>query len=256
MGKIKSFTVDKLKVEVYSTRQTMGTFAAQAVAEGMKELIAKQGLVTMVFAAAPSQNEFLATLIQTPGIDWSKVIAFHLDEYIGLPEDAPQRFTRFLKDHLFDQVKPGKVYYIDGNTTDPEKECIRYGGLLQEHPIDIACIGIGENGHIAFNDPPVADFNDPKIVKAVEIDLKCRQQQVNDGCFEKLTDVPTKALTLTIPTIMAAKRIFCIVPGKTKSEAVVKTVKGEISTDCPASILRRHEQAILYLEPDSAEKLQ
>lgn len=255
MSKIKTLTADKLRVEVYSNRQTMGEAAAKAVAESMKELIAKQGSVTMAFAAAPSQNEFLATLIQTSDIDWSKVIAFHLDEYIGLPAEAPQRFTRFLKEHLFDQVKPGKVYYMDGTASDPEKECLRYSSLLQEHPIDIACIGIGENGHIAFNDPAVADFNDPKIIKIVEMDLKCRQQQVNDGCFEALDKVPTNALSMTIPTIMSAEKIFCIVPGTTKSEAVAKTINGKITTECPASILRQHEQAILYLEPDSAEKL-
>lgn len=255
MSKIKTLTADKLRVEVYSNRQTMGEAAAKAVAESMKELIATQGSVTMAFAAAPSQNEFLATLIQTSDIDWSKVIAFHLDEYIGLPAEAPQRFTRFLKEHLFDQVKPGKVYYMDGTASDPEKECLRYSSLLQEHPIDIACIGIGENGHIAFNDPAVADFNDPKIIKIVEMDLKCRQQQVNDGCFEALDKVPTNALSMTIPTIMSAEKIFCIVPGTTKSEAVAKTINGKITTECPASILRQHEQAILYLEPDSAEKL-
>ncbi len=256
MSKIKKLTADKLRVEVYSTRQTMGEAAAKAVKEAMKELITKRGSVTMAFAAAPSQNEFLATLIQIPDIDWSKVIAFHLDEYIGLTAEAPQRFTRFLKEHLFDQVKPGQVYYMDGTATDPEKECLRYSSLLQEHSIDIACIGIGENGHIAFNDPAVADFNDPKIVKIVDMDLKCRQQQVNDGCFEALNKVPTKALSMTIPTIMSAERIFCIVPGKTKSEAVAKTINGKITTECPASILRQHKQAVLYLEPDSAEKLQ
>lgn len=255
MDKIKTTTADKLNVGVYSSRGNMGTAAAEAVGKLMKELIARQGSITMVFAAAPSQNEFLSDLTRMPGIDWSKVTAFHLDEYIGLPEEAPQRFTHFLKEHLFDRVKPGKVHYMNGNAPDPEEECIRYANLVKENPIDIACIGIGENGHIAFNDPPVADFNDPKLVKVVELDEQCRRQQVHDGCFSSLEEVPTHAFSMTIPAIMSARWIFCMVPGSTKSTAVKKTIEGEITTKCPASILRTHKKAMLFLDKDSAKDL-
>jgi glucosamine-6-phosphate deaminase len=244
-------TADKLRVEIYEDRPSMGLAAATAVVTELKGLLAQYDEVNMVFAAAPSQNEFLASLVATEGIDWSRVNAFHLDEYIGLPKDAPQRFANFLKNAIFDKLPFKSVNLLDGNV-EPAVECARYGSLLAKHPLHIACIGIGENGHLAFNDPPVADFEDPSAVKVVELDDICRNQQVNDGCFPTVADVPTHALTLTIPAIMAAKSLYCMVPGPTKTNAVMRTVTGPISTECPASIMRKHDKACLYVDRAAA----
>jgi len=252
---INSFILGKMVVKVFPDRATMGQAAGRAVASKMEEMLKKKDL-TMVFAAAPSQNEFLEELSKSRGVDWKRVTAFHLDEYVGLPNTAPQNFGQYLRKKLFDKIRPGKVHYLNGMAEDPEAECDRYTALLKGHPFDIACIGIGENGHLAFNDPPVANFNDPKRVKVVELDLTSRQQQVNDGCFQTLEEVPKKAMSLTLPTIFSAKFIYCIVPGSTKAEAVKKTLEGPITTACPATILRRHENAILFLDQDSAKKLQ
>jgi glucosamine-6-phosphate deaminase len=247
---IRTETVDRLKVEVYASRSDLGAAAAYDVANTMKELLKHKGQIRMVFAAAPSQNEFLSTLKSIEGIDWPRVTAFHMDEYIGLPMDAPQRFGTFLCRGLFDEVKPGEVHLID-SSSDIDAECQRYSRLIQETPIDIVCLGIGENGHIAFNDPPVADFEEEALVKSVELDLACRKQQVNDGCFGALGDVPTHALTLTIPALFAGAHLYCMVPGVTKTAAVKRTLNGLISTECPSTILRRHSDCTLYVDRDS-----
>jgi len=252
---IKEFTSEKLKVKIYNSRQAMGLEAAVEAASKIKELIAKKGEINMIFAAAPSQNEFLASLVADSEIDWSKVNAFHMDEYIGLGSDAPQGFGNFLRDRIFGKVGFKSVNYLNGNAANIEEECARYSDLLKNNPTDIVCMGIGENGHIAFNDPHVAEFNDSKLVKAVELDDKCRNQQVNDGCFANFNLVPTHALTLTIPALMAAKVAFCMVPAKTKADAVYNTVNGEISEVCPASILRTRDNATLYVDMDSGSKL-
>ncbi len=252
----RELTVDKLRVRVYGSRQTMAVAAARAVADTIRRCIDQRGSCVVVFAAAPSQKEFLEALRLSQAIDWSHVKAFHLDEYLGLPEEAPQRFSRFLKEKLFDWVPLAEVHYLNGNADDPQKECIRYSRLLAENPIDIACIGIGENGHIAFNDPPVADFEDPYRIKVVELDEKCRLQQVHDGCFASLAEVPTHALTMTIPSIMSAKWVYCAVPGPTKQEAVKSAIEGPISTACPASILRRHPRSVLFLDSPAASLLE
>jgi len=253
MGLIKEMQVDKLKVKIYETRQELGEGAAKEASAKIKELIESKGEINIIFAAAPSQNEFLASLVTDKEIDWSKINAFHMDEYVGISKDAPQAFSNFLKDRIFSKVPFKSVNYIDVSAKDPEKECERYAALLKQYPADIVFMGIGENGHIAFNDPPVADFNDKKVVKVVELDQKCRQQQVNDGCFATLDEVPKYAITLTIPTLMSVDYIFCMVPGKTKTEAVTNTLKGEISTACPASILRTHKNATLYIDKDSGK---
>ncbi|WP_010272187.1 glucosamine-6-phosphate deaminase [Paenibacillus senegalensis] len=241
---------DKLKVRVYNSRDDMGRAAAANTAARMKQLLKEKDRIRMVFAAAPSQNEFLQALTEDQQLDWSRVTAFHMDEYIGLPEDAPQRFSQFLKEKLFDKVNPGELHLIQ-SSNGAEEECRRYTELLNEAPIDIVCLGIGENGHIAFNDPPVANFEDPEVMKPVELDDACRRQQVNDGCFPSFDDVPTHALTLTIPTMLSASHLFCIVPGAAKREAVMHTLNGPITTQCPASILRTHPDCTLYLDPDS-----
>jgi glucosamine-6-phosphate deaminase len=251
-GMLREFVVDQLKVKIFRDRKEMGEAAGWAVAEKMREILKTKRPLSMVFASAPSQNEFLGALRQSPGIDWSEVTALHLDEYIGLSSEAPENFGHFLRVKLFEKVHPGKVFYLNGMAEDLEAECRRYAALLKIHPLDIACIGIGENGHLAFNDPPFADFHDPLLVKIVELDGTSRKQQVHDGCFQTLEDVPEKAITLTIPAILSAAFIYCMVPGPTKAEAVRRAIQGPISTSCPASILRTHSDALLFLDEDSA----
>ena len=245
---------NKLDVKIYETRKEMGEAAAERVAEKINELLAQKEEVNMIFAAAPSQNEVIETLIKKE-IDWSRINAFHMDEYIGLGDDAPQSFGNFLKEKIFGRVPFKSVYYLNGNTPNPKEECERYAGLLKKYPADIVCMGIGENGHIAFNDPPVADFNDPELVKIVELDAECRQQQVNDGCFASFGAVPTHALTLTVPALMAGKYLYCVVPGELKAPAVYNTLNQEQSEKYPSTILRSHPNAILYLDKKSSSKV-
>jgi len=245
--------VDQLRVRVYPDRKTMGEAAAADAAAAMIEAIRGRGAVRVAFAAAPSQNEFLAALAANREIDWSKVTAFQLDEYVDLPPDAPQLFGTFLSGALFDRVRPGTLHLIGptGSLEEGQARAREYAALIDAAPLDIVCLGIGENGHLAFNDPPVADFDDPQRVKVVELDTACRRQQVNDGAFLAFDDVPTHAVTLTIPTLMSGRRVVCIVPGPAKRTAVRETLHGPISTACPASILRTHPDATLYLDPDS-----
>ena len=252
---MKTFKKDKLTVEIYENRTLMGEAAARDIKAKIAELLAQKQEINMIFAAAPSQNDVLKSLVEDKTIEWNRVNAYHMDEYIGLDKDAPQGFGNFLKAHIFGLVPFKSVNYIDITTTDPNKEAQRYGKLLQENPTDIVIMGIGENGHIAFNDPPVADFEDEKWVKAVKLDEICRQQQVNDGCFATIDDVPTHAMTLTVPTLVKAPYVFCIVPAKTKANAVWETLNGTIDEHCPATILRMHEQAKLYLDNESSARL-
>ena len=253
---MKSFTKDLLKVNVYETRTEMGEAAARDIKACILSLLKDKETINMIFAAAPSQYEVLAALATDREIPWNRVNAFHMDEYIGLPAGAPQAFGNFLSEHIFGLADFRSVHYIDRSATDAEAECARYAALLAEYPTDIVVMGIGENGHVAFNDPPVADFCDPKAVKPVPLDEICRNQQVHDGCFATLADVPTTAITLTVPTLFAGKHLFCIVPAKTKADAVRATICDEITEACPATVLRRHESAVLYLDGDSASLLE
>ena len=254
MSKILDITAGSLLVKAFDNREEMGKQAAEDAAARMNRMIADKGVVNAVFAAAPSQNEFLAALLKHD-IDWTKVKAFHMDEYIGLPKDAPQGFGNFLREAIFSKAPFMEVNYLNGQAEDPQAECERYAALLEANPPDIVFLGIGENGHLAFNDPGVADFSDPHKVKVVNLDETCRNQQVNDGCFVSFGDVPQTALTLTMSMIMDIKETVVIVPGSTKKDAITGTVLGEISTDCPASILRQHENSVLYLDGDSSEGL-
>lgn len=251
---VQSFKSDKLIVNIYDSRMEMGRYAALEAAAYLRNLLSCKKEIYVVFAAAPSQNEFLQELVAAPNIAWERVHALHMDEYVGLSADAPQGFGNFLKSRIFEKVPFASVHYI-GSEKEPGMACADYEQLLRTHAIDIVFMGIGENGHIAFNDPHVADFNDPEMIKKVDLDLVCRQQQVNDGCFGHLDEVPMYALTLTIPTLFSANRIFCIVPASTKAAAVKATVYGEISPCCPASILRNHDYATLYVDNDSGKYL-
>ena len=248
--------VDNLSIRTFDTRQELGETAAKIMADKVRELLESQKQVNIIFASAPSQNEFLATLAEEQNIAWERINAFHMDEYVGLPANATQNFGNFLKVKLFDKVNPGSVFYVNGNATDINQECERYQELLEKYPTDIVCLGIGENGHIAFNDPHVADFNDPALVKKVELDFASRNQQVNDKCFETLSDVPTDAITLTIPALMKARFAYCMVPGTTKAEAVLNTVVQSISEEFPSTILRNHPNAVLFIDQDSSGKLE
>ncbi|WP_353129197.1 glucosamine-6-phosphate deaminase [Parapedobacter pyrenivorans] len=247
--------IDSLSVNQFADRASMGEAAAQAVLEMIKRLLAQQESVNMVFAAAPSQNEFLAALVCSEEVDWGHVNAFHMDEYVGLPADAPQRFGNFLQQRLFGKLPFRTVNYLNGNAPSLHEECQRYTDLLLQNPIDMVCMGIGENCHIAFNDPHVADFADQAFVKIVDLDTACRQQQVNDRCFDLLAEVPTHALTLTIPALMAADYVFCMVPGFNKANAVAHTLGNDISPLYPSTILRKHRNATLFIDSDSASKL-
>lgn len=251
----KTFKADLLQVCVFETRAEMGQAAAADIEAAILEVLREKESCNMIFAAAPSQNEVLAGLAASGNIPWERVRAFHMDEYIGLAPDAPQGFANFLRAALFDKVPFGAVHCIDC-TADPQAECARYAELLQTYPTDIVVMGIGENGHIAFNDPHVALFEDPETVKAVELDMVCRTQQVHDGCFAALEQVPKTALTLTIPALVAPERVFCVVPASSKAAAVHAAVQGPVSEQCPASILRRHPSAVLYLDAQSAALLE
>jgi glucosamine-6-phosphate deaminase len=233
----------------------MGADAAEDVAQKIKELLDKQENINMIFAAAPSQNEFLAALAEKKEVEWKRIKAFHMDVYVGLDKDHPERFGNFLKERIFDQVPFQQVYYLNGNINGSYEECWRYTKLLRRFPADIVCMGIGENTHLAFNDPHVADFNDPFMVKVVNLDETSRLQQVHDGCFENIKEVPVSAITLTVPALLQADHIYCIVPGMNKANAVYHTLKDEVSERYPSTSLRKHPDAILYLDKESASKL-
>ncbi|MCH7402003.1 6-phosphogluconolactonase [Belliella kenyensis] len=241
-------------VNVFTDPYLVGVAAGEAVEKCIVELQERQDEIRIIFAAAPSQNGLLAYLSNSKKIKWHKIVAMNMDEYIGLPSDADQLFSRFLDEKLF-----SKVYLKDVNVIDTqneiENEIKRYTDLINEGEIDIVCLGIGENGHIAFNDPPVADFEDSEIIKKVTLDDACKIQQVNDGCFESIDEVPKTALTLTVPILMKGKHLFCVVLGSSKSQAVKNTLAGPISISCPASILTTHPDCKFYFDEAAVKDL-
>lgn len=252
---MKQLKVDKLNVKIFDTRAEMGATSALDIKKKFCELLSQKEEINVIFAAAPSQNDVLKSLSEDKDIEWGRINAYHMDEYIGLDKSAPQGFGNFLREHIFGLAPFKSVNYIDCSAKDPEAEAKRYAKILEDNPTDVVIMGIGENGHIAFNDPPVADFNDKVLVKPVKLDEVCRNQQVNDGCFAKIDDVPTHALSLTVPALVGAPYVFCIVPAPTKAWAVKETLTGSIDEHCPASILRTHDNAILYLDKDSSSLL-
>jgi glucosamine-6-phosphate deaminase len=255
---VREFPVDKARVEIFEDRLQAGQAAAFDVSRDIVHHQPESEPARIVFAAAPSQNEFLASLVGKSAIDWSRVSAFHMDEYLGLKRENPASFRYYLQQHLFDQVAipPEHLHLIPGEKVDrPLRVCSAYEELLRSKPIDIVCGGIGENGHLAFNDPAAADFLDPLWVKIVRLDEACRTQQVHDGCFGKFDDVPTHAFTLTLTALMSASVVSVVVPGRRKARAVQKALIGPISAACPASILRGHPGVRIYLDPDSARML-
>jgi len=252
---IKSFHAEQLPVEVYASNQEMGQAAAARVAPLIIEAIQSKGECRIILATGNSQFTFTEALTANPAIDWSKVTCFHMDEYVGVPASHSASFRLWMRERVEDVVHPKVFHYINGDATDPEAECERYAGLLSEKPIDITCMGIGENGHLAFNDPPVADFNDPKVAKIVELEESCKQQQVGEGHFPDLNAVPTHAISLTIPTLLSAKHVFNMVPEARKAEAVYHTVHSPVSTKVPSTILRTQPHAFLFLDSESGARV-
>lgn len=253
---VREWRVDQLQVRLFSNRSALGRAAGLEIAQRLKRVLQEQNQAVVIFAAAPSQNETLDILREVEDIDWRRVVALHMDEYVGLPPSAPQLFGCYLRERIWDTVNPGSVHFLNGNTSNLADECQRYSDLLRLHPADIVCGGIGENGHLAFNDPHVADFTDTSLVKVVELDVACRRQQVHDGCFAHLRVVPTQALTLTIPAIIQARWFYCMVPGNTKTHAVKATLLDPISENVPATIIRTHPRATLFIDEDSGSELQ
>ncbi|MCG9793110.1 6-phosphogluconolactonase [Flavobacterium algicola] len=243
----------KQNINILSNKSTTGIAAGKAVEDCIIELLKTKDSIRIVFAAAPSQDSMLDYLTKSTLIDWKKIVAFHMDEYIGLNPGSPQLFSSYLDANLFSKVAVEKHTIDVSNDVDQEIE--RYTQLLQQGPIDIVCLGIGENGHLAFNDPHVADFNDPKIVKMVDLDDACRIQQVNDGCFQSMERVPERAITLTIPTLFKGSHLFCVVLGANKSEAVKNTLTEPISTSCPASILTTHPDCKFYFDEEAYKQV-
>jgi glucosamine-6-phosphate deaminase len=250
----KFYYTDKLKVEIFNKTEDMGEASASLVSVKLEEAIRAKGIANLILGTGASQYPFLKALFKKK-VEWNKINLFHLDEYIGLSNQHPASFRRFLKERIADKVKPGNVYYLNGDGSDISAEIKRYEELLKSHPVDVACIGIGENGHIAFNDPGVADFNDPQYLKVVEMDEACRKQQVGEGWFPTLNHVPKEAVTLTITAIMDCKTLSCSVPDERKAEAVFNSLTGEIRTSCPASILRMHNDAHLFLDRFAATRI-
>jgi glucosamine-6-phosphate deaminase len=248
-------TYDALTVEVFPSNEELGRAAAEQAAKIIADAVEAQGLANVMLATGNSQLQFLKSLRKHPKVPWIRVQLFHMDEYLGMTADHPASFRRFLNTHIVREVNPAAFYGISGEADDTEAECHRYERLLREYPIDLCCMGFGENGHIAFNDPPYADFSDDQWVKVVELDEVSRRQQVSEGHFASLEDVPKQAITATIPGLLAAKRIIAVVPEQRKAQAVRNALLGEISERCPASILRQVPTATLYLDGESASLL-
>jgi glucosamine-6-phosphate deaminase len=251
---MRESTYDQLPVAVYADNAALGAAAAAQAAATLRAAIAAKGYANAILATGNSQLSMLAVLRQAD-VDWSKVSLFHMDEYIGLNDQHPASFRRFLQEKIVPFVHPAHFYGVQGDARDIPAECRRYTDLLRANPADLCCLGIGENGHIAFNDPPYADFNDPAWVKVVELDEMSRRQQVGEGHFPSLDAVPKQAITLTIPALLAAKRMLCIVPEQRKARPVLAALTGPITPDCPASILRTAPHARLFLDQDSASLL-
>ena len=245
--------IENLPVQVYETREEMGTAAAKNAAKQIRDLIAAKGEANIIFAAAPSQRDVLAALLKED-IDWSAVRGFHQDEYVGISADSPAQFGNFMRRHLFDKAELKALYFMECEKGREAEKCAEYTELLRKFPPDLIFLGFGENGHLAFNDPPVADFDDPLDVKVVELEESCRRQQVNDGCFATLDEVPTHAMTLTMSRLFSVPSAIAVVPTRNKANAVRDALNGPVSTNCPASVLKTHPHAALYLEKDSAEK--
>jgi glucosamine-6-phosphate deaminase len=241
-------------VRVFDSKAAMAAEAARHAGATLREAIARAGHAHVIAATGASQFEFLNGLVKESGIDWARTIFFHLDEYVGLPDTHPASFRRYLKERIVDRVHPGAFHFIDGEAADPEAECRRVGDLLARHPIDVAFVGIGENGHLAFNDPP-ADFETSRPYLVVRLDGACRRQQMGEGWFARIEDVPERAISMSISQILKSREILCVVPDARKAEAVRDCLEGDVSPAHPASALQRHPRTTVFLDADSAALL-
>jgi len=252
---LRTFRADQLAVEVFASNDALSEHVAHRVQRLLATAVERQGSAAAILATGNSQIRFLKRLTELGGVDWSRVTLFHMDEYLGLPADHPAGFRRYMKDRVESLVHPRAFHYIAGDADLPQVECDRYTALLRSQPVDLCCMGIGENGHLAFNDPPVARFDDTAYVKLVKLDHACKMQQVREGHFPGLEAVPGYALTLTVPALMTARTVLCLAPEKRKSNSVRDALQGPVSTACPASFLRRQPHATLLLDTDSASLL-
>lgn len=245
-------TLDELRVLVYDDPHALARAAADQAAAVLREAVAERGVANAMFATGNSQILFVRRLVdETPGVPWEDTIVFHMDEYVGVGPDHQASFRRWIHERIEAPAHPRKTYLLDG-TEDPDVECAQYSALLRRHPLDLCCLGIGENGHLAFNDPPVADLHDPLDLKVVTLDRTCREQQVGEGHFARLEDVPPQAITVTVPALLRARRVLAIVPERRKADAVRKTLMGPIGSECPASALRDTPHAVLLVDRGSA----
>jgi glucosamine-6-phosphate deaminase len=251
----RSFFKDSLETRVCSDSQEAGSAGAAIAAGIIRETISRQGEAAVVLASAVSQDAFLDAFRREPDLDWSKVTVFHLDEYAGMPDSHPASFRRFQRDRLIDHVPIRAFHPLCGDAPDLDAECDRYAELLRAASPCLVALGIGENGHLAFIDPPVCDFADPRDVRPVELDDVCRMQQVHDGAFATFEEVPRRALSLTVPFFLRVPRALVFVNGPHKAAAVKAALEGSIAESCPASALRRHPSAILFLDPGAASLL-
>jgi glucosamine-6-phosphate deaminase len=247
--------IEDLLVSIYRTNEELGAAAAQEASAIIRRAVEQNGYANIVVATGNSQLTFLVTLRKDTSIPWPHVNIFHMDEYVGIDPQHPASFPQFLHRHLLDYIKPQAFYPVPGQAQDGEQACRDYEALLRTHPADLCALGIGENGHVAFNDPPYADFDDPVWVKVVKLAEASRRQQVGEGHFARIEDCPTRAITLTIPALLAAKHVLAIVPEARKAKAVYRALRGPISEDCPASILRRTSHAHLFLDAESAAQV-
>ncbi|HUI41670.1 MAG TPA: glucosamine-6-phosphate deaminase [Terriglobia bacterium] len=246
---------NSLAIEVLPNRQALGQAAAAAAAARLKALAEQHDSLAVIFATGESQLATLRALTAAPGVPWNRITGFHMDEYLGISEDHPASFRHYLRENLVRHVPFRSFHFIEGSEEVAEKTCAEYAALLQAHRPLLCLLGIGENGHLAFNDPAEADFHDPVDAKVVRLDAVCRRQQVNEGWFASLDEVPSRAITLTIPALMRVPELILSVPGERKAGIVSRTLTEAESTACPATILRRHPRATLYLDADSAAKL-
>jgi glucosamine-6-phosphate deaminase len=250
-----SITVDAATVVVHPDTAGMARAAADEARAVLRAAVEARGEAHAMFATGNSQLAFVQALVhETEDVPWADIVVFHMDEYVGIGPDHPAGFQKWIRERIVEPAQPKAAYYV-GGLGDPEDECARYAGLLRQHPLDLCCLGIGENGHLAFNDPPVADFADPLDVKVVELDAGCRRQQVNEGHFPDLDAVPARAITVTVPALLRAGRVLAIVPEARKAEPVRAALTGPIASSCPASALRTIAHATVHLEPESARLL-
>jgi glucosamine-6-phosphate deaminase len=245
---VRSLTVDALPVDIYATPRELAAAAAQLVQAHLAQTLARQGSAAAILATGNSQLQFLDELVRLGGVDWSKITLFHMDEYLGIDANHQASFRRYMRERVEGKLKPKAFHYIQGDAMEPIKECERYAALLRAQPIDLCCLGIGDNGHLAFNDPPVANFNDPLLVKIIALDEITLKQQVSQGHFPSAEQMPRYALTLTIPALCSARQLVCLCPGAHKAAIVERTLRGPVEAACPASILRKQPNARLLLD--------